>query len=421
MGAAEELLLDSLPGEATAAECAAFVSDNQTQGIVESVLRQFFDSPMVRNGDTAQALEYLAEYPTPKVLIVDIGETSAPLTAMLSLTAAFTEDTRLIGIGTINDINLYREMVGAGITDYLVKPVTEKALAAALTRAEEPTQKAAAPEDQSTSSKLKRTAVVGARGGVGASTVAVNLAWLMSEQRKERTALVDLDLEFGTVALSLDLEPTRGLREALESPARIDSLFIESATAKLTEHLSIMATEETLASDLHLNPDAVDLLFDALGRNNDAIVIDLPRSAFAVRQRVFDAASRIVLVTDLSLSSLRDSMRIINGVYELGTDKEVIVVANRTNGPHQSMQPGDFQKALGHKINIQIPEDPKAFQHAANAGKPVVQSQPRSKASKAIQGLATKLTEDPSAKKDKKGKKKNKSSGKLLGRFFKKG
>jgi len=421
MGAAEELLLDSEPIEATASECVAFVSDNQTHGVVESVARQFFDSPVVREGDTHQALEYLADFPTPKVLIVDIGETSAPLTAMLSLTAAFTEDTRLIGIGTINDINLYREMVGAGITDYLIKPVTEKALAAALTRAEEPTQKAAAPEDQSATSKLNRIAIVGARGGVGASTIAVSLAWLMSEDRKQKTALVDLDLEFGTVALSLDLEPTRGLREALESPGRIDSLFVESATAKLTERLSIMATEETLAADLHFNPDAVDLLFDALGRINDVIIVDLPRSAFAVRQCVFEATSMIVLVTDLSLSSLRDSMRIINGIHELGPDKEVFVVANRTNGPHQSMQPGDFQKALGHKINVLIPEDPKAFHHAANAGKPVVQSQPRSKASKAIQGLAAKLGNETAAKKDKKDKKKDKTSGKLLGRFFKKG
>ena len=85
------------------------------------------------------------------------------------------------------------------------------------------------------------------------------------------------------------------------------------------------------------------------------------------------------------------------------------------------MQPGDFQKALGHKINIQIPEDPKAFHQAANAGKPVVQSQPRSKASKAIQGLATKLVDETVAKKNKKDKKKDKTSGKLLGRFFKKG
>src|SRR3546814_1844766 len=77
---------------------------------------------------------------------------------------------------------------------------------------------------------------------------------------------------------SLDLEPTRGLREALENPARVDGLFISSATAKLTENLSIMATEENLTTEVQYNPNAVDALFEALGRTNDAIVVDLPRS-----------------------------------------------------------------------------------------------------------------------------------------------
>ena len=207
------------------------------------------------------------------------------VTAMLSLTAAFTEDTRLIGIGTINDINLYREMVGAGITDYLVKPVTEKALAAALARAEEPVHAPVTQEEMVAPDHARRIAVIGSRGGAGASSLVVNLGWIFSEERKKKTAIVDLDLEFGTVALLLDLEPTTGLREALESPGRIDSLFIESATARLTENLSVMATEETLSSEVHFKPEAIDLLFDTLGRTHEYIIVDLPRSALAVRHR----------------------------------------------------------------------------------------------------------------------------------------
>ncbi len=106
MSAAEGLLEPQVEQTADAAECVAFVSDNQTHGVVESVISQFFDAPVVADGGSQQALEYLSEFPAPKVIIVDIGESSAPLAAMLSLTAAFTEDTRLIGIGTINDINL---------------------------------------------------------------------------------------------------------------------------------------------------------------------------------------------------------------------------------------------------------------------------------------------------------------------------
>ncbi len=402
---------------ATAAECIAFVSDNQTHGVVESMISQFFDSPLVRDGGSQQALEYLAEFPAPKVIIVDIGDSAAPLTAMLSLTAAFTEDTRLIGIGTINDINLYREMVGAGITDYLVKPVTEKALAAALARAEEPLHDHSASEELTSTDHVRRIAVIGTRGGVGASSLVVNLGWLLSQEKKKKTAIIDLDLEFGTVALLLDLEPTTGLREALESPARIDSLFVESATAKLTENLSVMATEETLSTDVHFKPEAVDLLFDTLGRTNEFIIVDLPRSALAVRQRIFETITDIILITELTLPGLRDAMRILSNIEEVSAGQSVIVVANRTGSLQQAMSPKDFQKALGHKIEFLIPQDEKGFKQAANNGKPLVQLDSRSKASKVLQSIVAKLTnEKKPAKSDDKSEKKSSWS-----QMFKKG
>jgi pilus assembly protein CpaE len=178
-----------------------------------------------------------------------------------------------------------------------------------------------------------------------------------------------------------------------------------------------MATEETLAHEIAYNPDAIDVLFEALGRSNDCIIVDLPRSAFTVRQRVFEAATSIVLVTELSLSGLRDSLRILAGIEDVALGKTVTVVASRTGGSHQAMQIGDFQKALGHKIDLQIPEEPKAFHKAANNGKPLVQSDKNVKASKALRRMAGKLHITDSGEGE--GKKKSKGSWRRV--FKKKG
>jgi pilus assembly protein CpaE len=397
-------LFDPEPLQCEAAECIAFVGDEQTHGVVSSVLQQFFADAVVRDGDSSAALAYLAEVPAPKVVIVDIGASSQPLSAMLSLTAAFTEDTHLIGIGEINDIALYRELTEAGVTDYLVKPVTEKALAAALSRSEE-AKVEAAPKPQISPDEVHKIIVVGARGGVGASTTAVNLAWIFAEEKGMKTALIDLDLEFGTIALSLDLEPTRGLREALETPARIDNLFISSATAKLTDNLSIMATEENLAHGHSFSPNAVEVLFETLAHEHGCIVVDLPRALYSVRDEVLNEATHVILVTELSLPALRDSIRLLGIIEEAAPKTPITVVANRCKGGQQAMGQGEFQKALGRKVDLTITDESKLFNDAANTGKPVVNQSGRSKAAKSLRSIAGIIASDGADAEPKAGKK----------------
>ncbi len=397
-------LFDPEPLQCEAAECIAFVGDEQTHGVVSSVLQQFFADAVVHDGDSSAALAYLAEVPAPKVVIVDIGESSQPLSAMLSLTAAFTDDTHLIGIGEINDIALYRELTEAGVTDYLVKPVAEKALAAALSRSEE-AKVEAAPKPQISPNDVHKIIVVGARGGVGASTTAVNLAWIFAEEKGMKTALVDLDLEFGTIALSLDLEPTRGLREALETPARIDNLFISSATAKLSDNLSIMATEENLAHGHSFSPNAVEVLFETLAHEHGCIVVDLPRALYSVRDQVLNEATHVILVTELSLPALRDSIRLLGIVEEAAPKTPITVVANRCKGGQQAMGQGEFQKALGRKVDLTIVDESKLFNDAANTGKPVVNQSGRSKAAKSLRSVAGIIASDAADAEPKAGKK----------------
>jgi Flp pilus assembly CpaE family ATPase len=117
-------------------------------------------------------------------------------------------------------------------------------------------------------------------------------------------------------------------------------------------------------------------------------VVDVPRPSYAVRRRVFEVATEIVLVTELNLCGLRDSLRLLRGIQEVAPDKPVWVVANRTQGPKQAMQLKDFQKALEHKVDLLLPDEPKVFNAAANTGKPLAQTHTRAKVCKVLRKLA---------------------------------
>jgi pilus assembly protein CpaE len=397
-GSAAEAAEPTLAPAAAAADCVAFISDPETHGMVMQVAQLRFPGLQIHQGGAKEAVDYLAAGAPPKVLIIDVSDSNKPLSAMLPIIAAFAEDTRVIAIGAVNDINLYREMIEAGISDYLVKPVTEKALDIALERAEQRKQTAvaaAAPEPEARpvadSSKRSLIAVMGTRGGVGASTIATNLAWLMANDHKRDTMLVDLDLQCGTIALALDVEPSHGLREVLDNPARIDSLFVTSVATKCGDRLHVLAAEEAVDDEVHYNTSAVSLLLDELKKQSHAVIIDLPRNAPAARAVVLAAASEIIVVTDLTLAGLRDAIRLYTMVQQVAPSARVVFVANRDGGREGTVSKAEFEKALGKQIDFVLPEDAKANQAAANAGKPLVAAASGSKVTAAIKGLANSL------------------------------
>jgi len=390
------------------ADCVAFISDAETHGVVAAVCESHFPSVQVKQDGTREAVDHLAAGAPPKVLIVDVSDSNKPLSAMLPIIAAFAEDTRVIAIGAVNDINLYREMIEAGISEYLVKPLNDRALDGALTRAQERKAAAAAvavaPEAKAAPETGKRSlvAVMGTRGGVGASTTAMNLAWLFANEHKRETMLVDLDLHCGTVALALDVEPSHGLREVLDNPSRIDSLFVTSVATKCGERLHVLAAEEAVDDEIHFNTSAVSLLLDELKKTAGVVVIDLPRNAHGARAVILAVATDIIVVTDLTLAGLRDAIRLYTMIQQVAPSARVVFVANRDGGREGTVSKAEFEKALGKQISFVIPEDAKANQAAANAGKPVVAAASGSKVSAALRGIAGTLNSGADKKKAKK-------------------
>jgi pilus assembly protein CpaE len=394
----------------SAGDCVAFVNDPETHGIINIVCGPRFPGLQIVNGGTREVVDYLAAGAPPKLLIVDVSDSAKPMSAMLPIIAAFAEDTKVIAIGAVNDINLYREMTEAGISDYLVKPVGDRALDGAINRAEERRQQALqasmspAPVAAAVNDKRSVVSVLGTRGGVGATTVATNLAWLMAFDKKRDTILMDLDLQDGSIALALDVEPSHGLREVLDNPSRIDSLFITSVGVKCGDHLTVMAAEEGVDDEVHYNTSAVSLLVEELRKQSPVIVVDVPRKAAAARAAVLAASTDIIVVTDMTLAGLRDAIRFNAMIQQVASSARVIFVANRDGGKEATVSKAEFEKALGKPVNVVLADDPKANQAAANAGKPVVAAAASSKMTAGFKAIASLLMADVSAGKPAKKK-----------------
>ena len=321
----------------------------------------------------------------PRVLFLDLAESAAPITEVNSARTVGGAELKLVALGIVNDVTLFRDLLAAGANDYLIKPATREALSAAL-------EKRSAAAGTGTNSGLGQVIVfVGSRGGVGTTTTAVSCAWLLAEERSERVALVDLDLHFGTVALKLDTDPGGGLCEALEQPSRIDSLFIERAMVKVTDNLLVLAAEAAATQHLIVDAGAVDMLLYELRRKFARIVVDLPRGATPIQRVVLAAASHVVVVCERSLAGLRDTIRLQTLMRDQAPQVRLWLVEAGASGGRALIGKGEFEKGIAKALDASLSHDPKAAGAAANSGQPLPLAAPRSPIVREFRQLAEML------------------------------
>lgn len=364
---------DLRPGSSVS--LAAFVSDDDTAAKLKNIANFHWPGAVINRGTCHDAGSYLQSSPSPDLLVVDLGESETPFDDLQPLADLCDPSTQVIAMGVVNDLALYKQFITAGVADYLVKPLSEEDLETALLAAS--FSEASAGDNTANEPTGKIVVTVGARGGVGASTVALNGAWLLAEEMGQRVALVDLDLQFGTAALSLDLVPSTGMIETLRQPDRMDSLFMSSAVLPKTEHLSVLAAEEDLARELDLHGAGVGRLVEELRRNFDWVWLDLPRTLCHLHSRVLRDAAHVHVVSDLTLAGMRDTMRIVNLFSNVGGDGKIGVIVNHARRS-KGMPKGEFTRGVGCQILAQLPDEPKALQ-AATVGKPLAQTTARGK------------------------------------------
>jgi pilus assembly protein CpaE len=353
-------------GDGERAPFMAFAADQITYAsLVKVAGEQGWPENWVLEGGISEAITALGGVATPQVLVLDISDSADPIADISALAEVCDEGTRVIALGQINDVNLYRELMDFGVLDYLLKPVSPEAMGALILKAIEQ------PEIVEEENKTGRLiAVIGARGGVGASMVAVNTAWMIAHEQNIRVALVDLDLYFGSVALSLDLEPGRGFREALENPSRIDGLFIERAMVRESDHLFVLGAEEPLENRISFDSAAVELLLERLRASFDCVVVDLPRSEVTAHSSILAQASMIGIVSDATLASMRDTMRLKEFAKKSAPAADAIVIVNRFGAAKiGELSKGDFERGAELTVDYLIPYEIKTAAQSMNSGK----------------------------------------------------
>ncbi|MCW5731502.1 MAG: AAA family ATPase [Alphaproteobacteria bacterium] len=385
-------------GTSAAPKLIAFLTDSQTADTLQQVaLERRIDGAVIYEGGISAALEEITSMSLPDLLIVDVGDSPTAVTDVSALATACRKSSKLIVIGEVNDVHLFRDLLGAGASDYLVKPVNRyQLLAAVLESGPQQVQ-------QKTAERLGQLVVcIGARGGVGTTTTAVGLAWMIAQERAQKVALVDLDLQFGTVALSFNVGAGRGLREALEQPARIDSLFIERATEKVSDNLFVLGSEEPLEDDLAIDLAAPSLLLHELRERFDWVVVDMPRGANMLHRQVLAEATRVVVLAEMTLPGIRDAIRLNALVHDCAPGADAFFVTlDRGNAKGQRIGPKDFEKSVGRPISVSLPWDATAVQQAAAQARPVPAVSNTSKLSHGYHELLDKVAGENAAAKGK--------------------
>lgn len=340
----------------------------------------------IEEGGLIRAMQYLGLNPTPNLLILESSAPVATLLAQIDQLASLCEEgVQVMVIGAANDIALYRQLMARGVSDYLVLPLT-------------PVQMVQSIGDLFTHPDApfvgKSVSVIGAKGGVGASTLAHNLAWAMAENASVNTSLIDLDLSFGTTALDFNHETSQTVADALLAPDRADDAVISRLLTKATDRLSLFTAPASLSQLIDVEPDAYAKVIDGVRRLIPYVVLDLPHGWSTWLSHTLVGSDEVILVCQPDLASLRNGKNIIDNLNaKRPNDAPPRLVMNMSGVPKRPEIPiKDFSAAIGVEPEIVLPFDPQLFGTASNNGQMISETDPLAKPSQAIDALAARLT-----------------------------
>jgi len=340
----------------------------------------------VQMGGMTAAIEAYRASATPNVVIIEADGRGDELLAGLDTLAEVCDaGTRVVVVGNMNDVVLYREMTRRGVSDYMITPVGTLDIIRAVSRL----------FYAADAKPVGRTlAVVGAKGGVGASTVAHNIAFSIARDVKLDAVVADLDLPFGTAGLDFNQDPPQGIADAVMSPDRIDTAFIDRLLSKCTDHLSLLAAPATLDKVYDFGAEAFDSTFDVLRSTVPCIVLDVPHVWTGWSRRTLIAADDILIVAAPDLANLRNTKNLIDLLRAARpNDSRPQYCLNMVGVPKRpEIKTADFAKALEFDPIASIPFEPQVFGTAANNGQMIAEVSSSHRSAETFRSLAQSLT-----------------------------
>lgn len=340
----------------------------------------------VQMGGAPAAVEAFRNAPTPNVILIEAqGDRAGVLASLDTLAEVCDGGTKVVIVGHVNDVLLYRELTRRGVSEYLIAPTTVIDVVRTVSELFH------APGTEPVGRTI---AVAGAKGGVGASTIAHNLAWAIAQTCATSTVIVDLDIAFGTAGLDFNQDPPQGVAEAVFAPDRLDANLVDRLLSKCSDHLSLLAAPAMLDRTIDLTETALDGLIDILRASIPSIVLDVPHAWTAWTRRTLISADEIVIVAAPELASLRNAKNMYDVLRATRpNDRRPKIVLNQTGLPKRpEIGAGEFAKALGTELAAVLPFDAQLFGTAANNGQMISEVQPSGKVPEMFSTLAGAIT-----------------------------
>ena len=340
----------------------------------------------VHMGGIEAAVAHYQQSPTPNLIIIECNLPRDHIIAELDrLSESCDPGTKVIVMGHVNDVVLYRDLLKRGVSEYLVEPVPPLALMEAISNIYNN------PETEPVGHVY---AFVGSKGGVGSSTICHNVAWALSDTIKANVVIADFDLAFGTTGLDFNQDPVQGIADALSSPDRLDEVLLDRLLTKCSEHLSIFAAPVVLDRDYDMSPAGCDQVIDVVRQNVPYLAVDLPHTWTTWTKSILLQADEVVITATPDLANLRNAKNIVDLMQQSRrNDSKPYLVMNMVNMPKRpEISVKEFEAALNLEATSVIEFDSEGFGQAANNGQMIEEVNAKAKATVAFREIAMAIT-----------------------------